>query len=206
MPTGKFLSLAPQKQSAILRAAVAEFSSFSYGESSTNRIVQACGISKGSLFQYFPSKEELYFFLLDQVTGELQAHLQAREGALPRDLFRRVRQYAEWELDWYLQNPEKCRLLLRAFTPDGSDVSRKTANRYAAAGQEITRRLLKGVDTSRFRWEEPRAMAVLEWVLRGYQQEFLLQGAALEAPARAKADYLRGLDRYLEVLKAGLTF
>lgn len=58
-----FNNLAVQKQTLILQTAIAEFSSHGYAKASCNRIVQSASISKGSLFQYFGSKEGLYSFI-----------------------------------------------------------------------------------------------------------------------------------------------
>ena len=59
MPKRVFLELDQNKQERITEAAIKEFARFGYENSSTNRIVKECDISKGSLFKYFESKEEL---------------------------------------------------------------------------------------------------------------------------------------------------
>ncbi len=58
-----FENLPENKQKKILRAAIAEFSQLGYAKASCNRIVKFAGISKGSLFQYFGSKEGLFSFV-----------------------------------------------------------------------------------------------------------------------------------------------
>ena len=61
----KFFSLKPEKRERIINAALKEFAKNGYDKASTNEIVKESGISKGSLFNYFISKKELYLFLLD---------------------------------------------------------------------------------------------------------------------------------------------
>jgi AcrR family transcriptional regulator len=58
-----FCNLPEKKQKIILHAAIAEFSEHGYAKASCNRIVKQASISKGSLFQYFGSKEGLYSFV-----------------------------------------------------------------------------------------------------------------------------------------------
>lgn len=64
MPTSTFYRLPPEKQEKILRAAVAEFSRKSCGEASINRIIQAAEIPRGSFYQYFADKRDLFRYVL----------------------------------------------------------------------------------------------------------------------------------------------
>ncbi len=61
-----FYNLDTDKQKIILQSAIVEFSRQGYAKASCNRIVRAAGISKGSLFQYFGSKEGLFVFVCDR--------------------------------------------------------------------------------------------------------------------------------------------
>lgn len=61
-----FYNLAPDKQKLILQSAIVEFSRQGYVKASCNRIVKEAGISKGSLFQYFGSKEGLFIFVCNR--------------------------------------------------------------------------------------------------------------------------------------------
>ena len=58
-----FEKLSPEKQKLILHAAINEFSENGYAQASCNKIVRGCSISKGSLFQYFGSKEGLFVYI-----------------------------------------------------------------------------------------------------------------------------------------------
>lgn len=53
-------NLDKEKKIKIINSAMEEFSNNTYDKASTNRIVEKAGISKGSLFNYFGSKEKLY--------------------------------------------------------------------------------------------------------------------------------------------------
>lgn len=50
----------------------------------TARIAETAGISIGSLYQYFDSKEQLYAALLDRIVAELMAVVDRRSAALAR--------------------------------------------------------------------------------------------------------------------------
>jgi len=60
MPTKTFYRLRDEKQEAILRAAIHEFVKNGFARAKTSDIAQNAGISKGSVFQYFENKKELF--------------------------------------------------------------------------------------------------------------------------------------------------
>lgn len=59
----KFMALDPKKRDKIINAAMKEFR-YGYKKASTDVIVREAGISKGLLFHYFGTKEQLYEFLI----------------------------------------------------------------------------------------------------------------------------------------------
>ena len=97
MPTRLFSELSTDKKAQIVDAGISEFSEYGYENSSTNRIVKKSGISKGSLFKYFSTKEDLYFFLLDTVTTELTESLE-RDTEIYR---KTIERYGIMESDIY---------------------------------------------------------------------------------------------------------
>jgi AcrR family transcriptional regulator len=60
VPRPRFRKLPPEQQRAILRAALDEFATHGFTSASLNRIIEAAGISKGSMYYYFDDKAELY--------------------------------------------------------------------------------------------------------------------------------------------------
>lgn len=65
MPTQTFWNLPEHKRQAILEIAIEEFADHDYNEASISRIVARAGIAKGSIYQYFTDKQELFLYLLD---------------------------------------------------------------------------------------------------------------------------------------------
>jgi AcrR family transcriptional regulator len=56
----RFAKLPSEQQQVILRAALEEFAARGFHDASLNRVIEAAGISKGSMYYYFDGKEDLY--------------------------------------------------------------------------------------------------------------------------------------------------
>lgn len=67
MPRDLFFSLSHEKQSRIIEASVGEFSKALYQDTSINQIIKNAGISRGSFYQYFDDKDDLYFYVLENI-------------------------------------------------------------------------------------------------------------------------------------------
>lgn len=79
MPTENFYKLDSQKRQKIENAMKKEFSRVPFHEASVNRIVEEAGISKGSFWVYFKSKEEAIEYLVE-------SHLE-KERKKSREIF-----------------------------------------------------------------------------------------------------------------------
>jgi len=65
MPKETFFNLPAKKREVIENAAIDEFAKHGYGNASINRIVSAAGIAKGSFYQYFEDKKDVFMHLMD---------------------------------------------------------------------------------------------------------------------------------------------
>jgi AcrR family transcriptional regulator len=82
---GTFANLAEDKQQAIIKAAIFEFASQGYQRASCNNVVKTAGIAKGSLFQYFGSKEGLFLFVFSLFIDKVKAAV--KEATAHKDDF-----------------------------------------------------------------------------------------------------------------------
>lgn len=67
MPSETFLRLPEEKRKRFLEAAWAEFTRVKFADASINQIVRQAGIPRGSFYQYFSDKEEVFAYLLEDV-------------------------------------------------------------------------------------------------------------------------------------------
>lgn len=206
MPTSLFWGLNSQKQQNILTAGISEFADYGYENSSTNRIVKKAGISKGSLFKYFPTKEDFYFYVLDEVTSELISNIEEKINTLSPDLFQRIIEYSVLEFSWYILYPEKSKMIVKAFTKSDTDIYRKTVLKYGNREQDIYYYFLQDIDTSRFRWDRQKIIYMLKWFLKGFNEDFLIQIQKKQDIdfREAEKEYTKKLSEYMEILKVGI--
>ncbi|KKI90531.1 TetR family transcriptional regulator [Bacillus sp. SA1-12] len=67
MPKQTFFHLAKDKQDILIQSAKEEFSRVPLHEASIANIIKKAGIPRGSFYQYFEDKEDLFFYLLNQL-------------------------------------------------------------------------------------------------------------------------------------------
>ncbi len=70
MPTPTFFRLEDEKQEKIISAAKEEFSNVPIHEASIANIIKNAEIPRGSFYQYFSGKEDLFYYLFDFVRKE----------------------------------------------------------------------------------------------------------------------------------------
>src|ERR1700756_1606567 len=67
----------PGLRERILSAAEPIFARRDYHEVQMDDVVEACGVGKGTLYRYFPSKQDLYFAVMFDGIERLRAELEA---------------------------------------------------------------------------------------------------------------------------------
>jgi len=66
MPSKTFMNLSEEKKEHLLECAKQEFTKHTLIDASINKIIQDAGISRGSFYQYFADKQDLYFCVFDK--------------------------------------------------------------------------------------------------------------------------------------------
>src|SRR5688572_30470951 len=86
MPTVTWWNLTEEKRARIARAAITEFARRGFSSGSMNVIARDAGIAKGSLFQYFGDKLDLFTTVSQSAIKDIEAAML--EGIdLARDPF-----------------------------------------------------------------------------------------------------------------------
>jgi len=169
-----FRELEPAKQQTILNAAMDAFAQHGYEKASTNAIVREAGISKGMLFYYFNSKEELYHDLLAYAYAALKDSMMLEFDGAAGDFIARLRRAAERKLRTYIEYPHIVRFLGTVFLERDSGhlppaMLQELNNTYA----NFRTQLYADIDTSLFRDDVPpeHSIQLIRWCMEGYEKE-----------------------------------
>ncbi len=75
MPSERFLKLKQVKKRTFLKMAYKEFALHSYEGASITRLVSDLKMAKGSVYQYFDNKEDMYLYLVEHAYSQLNTLL-----------------------------------------------------------------------------------------------------------------------------------
>ncbi len=95
MPNQTFFNLPENKRKKLTEVAIAEFATHDYTNASISRIVADAKIAKGSFYQYFQDKKDLYLHLVELASQERITFLRSTDPPEPQKGFFR---YLRWLL------------------------------------------------------------------------------------------------------------
>ena len=95
MPNQTFFNLPENKRKKLTEVAIAEFATHDYTNASISRIVADAKIAKGSFYQYFQDKKDLYLHLVELASQERITFLRSTD---PPELQQGFFPYLRWLL------------------------------------------------------------------------------------------------------------
>ena len=117
MPKQTFLNLSDAKRKAFLEIALEEFANNDYKTASVSKIVEKAGIAKGSVYQYFEDKQDLFMYLLDFANQEMMGVIQQTPPPDPNaDFFETLRWQMAVAVQASLKYPVHSKLARRAYS------------------------------------------------------------------------------------------
>ncbi|WP_332237036.1 TetR/AcrR family transcriptional regulator [Sporolactobacillus sp. KGMB 08714] len=125
MPKATFYNLSDEKKDRIFDAAMQEFSARSFGEASLNQIIKNAGIPKGSFYQYFDNKEDIYLYMIEVISKEKSEILSQVKGMDPdADVFEVIMYSTREALEQGSEKPGYVELGMR-MELDNSEITMK---------------------------------------------------------------------------------
>jgi AcrR family transcriptional regulator len=119
MPHATFFNLPDAKRQGIIDCAIAEFASTDYDSASISHIAKQAKIAKGSFYQYFEDKKDLYLHLIDLATQQKIAYLKACRPPDPDiGFFAYLRWLFSASTQFDLAQPALSQIVNRAFYGD----------------------------------------------------------------------------------------
>jgi len=199
-----FDNLQSEKKDRIIRACIEEFSEKGYERSSTAGIIKRAGISKGGLYEYTSSKEELFLFIVDYTYGKLYDYLRVKSETdlikLPSDILKRLRVVSELAIDFYLEFPEFVHLIVRTHELSDEELERKVAATFQSNFIDI----FGDIETEGLKFDKEKILELAMWLLLKTRYDFLLEIRTERDERKIKEDYLANWDFYLSVMRSGI--
>ena len=114
MPKQTFFNLPDNKREHVTQCAVAEFARQGYKQASISRIVADAGIAKGSFYQYFEDKDDLFLHIVLTEIGSIKlAAFEQELGKLAQaNISQFLRGLAKAQIEAFRAHPELMRISL----------------------------------------------------------------------------------------------
>lgn len=144
MPKETFFNLPEQKRLSIEKAAINEFVDYNFSSASINRIIEKCRIPKGSFYQYFEDKKDLYKHILKLITRK-KIEYMSPEIANPEnlDLFTLLRELYVAGLNFAKDNPRFVSIGNKFLTEKGSGIYEEVISENLATADNLFDLLLE---------------------------------------------------------------
>lgn len=150
-----------QTRQTLLDAAAEEFARQGYDQANINTVSTKAGFAKGTIYNYFPSKQALLISLIDSIAQEHQQYLQSAILAVD-DSASRLKCFYQAGYEYVAQHMHRARVMFN--TVNGSNPEQK---QYCFRAYQPTFRLLAekillpGIQQGIFRQVELEPMAIL---------------------------------------------
>lgn len=199
-----FLTLPYKKQAIIRNAALKEFATKGYETASTNAIVTQAGISKGSLFRYFGTKEQLLAFLLQYMTDIMTSQLTIPMENMSGDVIERWRHVVLLKIELLIKQPLLFDFSLRMVQETHPLVQTHLKLMQDSFTKNFGEKLYSSINTHLFRdqLDVPKVLKLIWWGLEGYAHE-LQQKLPKGEPDLSNYlfDIQKETNEYLDILK-----
>ena len=196
MPKETFFNLPADKRERLVEVALDELSRCSYDNASVSRMVAAAEIAKGSFYQYFEDKLDLFGWLIEEAGRRRSAWFASLPVPAPADPFDRLRFAYREGLGFWRAEPRWSRVGLRLWEPseDPRFAARRAHAEWLVSGllqEGLLRAFFASLGSSMERWPED-AERVTDDQLRSAMASAelavdLLQAAVGVAPSRGVA-------------------
>ena len=191
----KFMSMELSKRDRIINAAMHEFR-YGYKKASTDAIVQKAEISKGLLFHYFGSKEQLYAFLVNYAIEMVNSEILEMIDTEQRDLLESIWQMALLQRDISNRHPSIYVFLNgvyahRADIPN-NEIAEMIMQKQEDALDEYYYRCDTGLLVDNI--DSKKIIRLMLWAIAGFLEEEEVKNQDYE-------DFLKDLRSYLDIFR-----
>jgi len=167
---------------SLLDAATAEFARQGYNGANINSISRAAGFAKGTIYNYFSSKRELMFSLIDEIAASHHRFVAEQVGEEDEPV-RRLQRFFQAGLEWIALNLSLGRIMLSMLNSPDVEFKQRMWLGYQHMYQLIIEDILApGMAQGIFRHGDPYPTAGLLMML------YLGIGSSVDEEGRSRMD------------------
>lgn len=193
-----------ERKDEILDAAQELFYSRGYEQTPVSSIIDKVGISKGTFYHYFQSKEQLLDSLAERVTNQVLAHLEKVLDKPNLDAIARLNLMFASSASWKAANREVIIALMDAMYSDNNILMRKklTARTIAVASPLMTSIIHQGINEGVFNTSFPDDISEMIFQFTtGFSEKFAEIFPTLEEHPENKAQIIKILEMYEDAIE-----
>jgi AcrR family transcriptional regulator len=199
-----FFQLPDAKREKIISACLAEFSSHGFDKAALDRIVEAAGISKGGLYEYISSKEELFLYIVELSYAGLYEYirdtLEKAGRKLPDDLLERFSIVARTAIGFYVDHPAMIGIIAGTSRIEDPELAQKAALIFEAHFSSI----FSSVGDAGLSVSKERLVEFLKWILVKTRNDFLKEMRSGSPVSIVTARYIDEWEFFLSILRKGV--
>lgn len=207
MPKATFFNLNEARKDEILAAALDEFSRFSYQEASINRICKKADVAKGSFYQYFEDKLDLYAYLISRAMDEKMGTFGALMQSFQQmDFLSQIEAFYVAGIEYAIKYPKYSELAKRFSEERQMDVKQAILKGNSARAYAFYEQLIDQAKAKQTIREtvNTRALAMLISALNDSVMAYLTETFGTIDYERDKEELLKFVSHQIDILKNGI--
>ncbi len=199
-----FHNLPDLKKQRVIQSSIEEFGIHGFEKGSTDRIVKGAAISKGGLYEYIESKEDLFLFAVDYTYCALYNYIGDRlnkeERSLPGDILERFRLIASIAIDFYIDHPPMIAFIVKSNLLRDPVLIEKVRHIFLGKFEK----LFSGMEDKNLAFALEDLIELLQWLLIKTRNDFVYKLSVHPDSDRIRDEYIKQWDLYLRMLTSGV--
>jgi len=210
VPTEVFRKLPAEKRERIISTAVEEFAEHGFHQASINRLVKRLGIAKGSIFQYFTSKEGLFQAVFDHCVDQARKPLrEIKHHPEGMGFFDKIRATLEAGIRFVRAHPQAYKLYLKMIFQENFPYREKLLSRLHLFSADYLEDLIRqGIEKGEIRKDinVPTAVFFLDALLDRFIQAYVVAfwDASSVIHQAKDEDLKKHIEEFVKLIRSGL--
>lgn len=203
MPKDTFFNLPEDKRTLICDVAIDEFAEYPFDQASINRMVVKSGIAKGSFYQYFEDKKDLFLYVIQLIAEEKLNYISpVMRNPDEHDIFTLIRELYLSGIQFANENPRYTAIGNKLLTNKEAPIYKETMADNMPTSYAILETLLENaiargevrtdIDIEMFAY----LIASMSVVMVEYYSEFVSQAI--------DESMLETVDKFIDFLQNGI--